>query len=268
MHLPQTTTVDPNDKLMNALADCIKSLYVEDDYKPFIRLSRAFLKKSPEIIHNALINNNSEILLKLIPIASIEILQQKNQSGETIFLHALRLNRIEIIKILLENKHIEILLKDTDGNKNNIFHLIALNSISFEIISLLINYFLKNSINIREKFDIINQDSLTPLQLSIRKNNLLSTKIFCKYFDKKIVETKNFIGDNLIHLAVRFADLIMIKYLIEDEGLFEQGKQFNLKMTPSDLAKSFKHDDMIEYFNEIYPEQKIQEDEDSNDDDD
>ncbi len=261
-------TENLHEQMMNALATSIESLFINNDYNPFLRLCRAFLKKSPEFIHNAIENNHSDILLKFIPVATLSILQQKNQLGETVLLHATRLNRTEIIKSLLEYKDSETLLKDMDAKDNNIFHIIALNLNSSEILDLLINYLLKKSINIQQDFDCFNQDHLTPLQLSIYKNNLLVTKSFLKYFNTNIHETKNLTGDNLIHLAVRYGDLTMIKYLIEEGQLREQGNQSNLKMTPSELAQSLKLDDIIKYFNEIYPQQEIDEDDSSDDDDD
>jgi len=267
MNLSQTTQ-DPHEKVMNAVAESIESLFISNDYIPFLRLSRAFLKKSPELIHNSIINNNSDILLKLIPIAQIEILQQKNQFGETVLLHAIRLNRIEIVKILLENKNSEKLLQDIDGNNNNIFHLIALNLNSSDILDLLINYLINKSINIQEKFDCSNKDQLTPLQLSVVKNNLLVTKYFFKYSNTNIRAKNDLIGDNLIHLAVRHCDLIMVEYLIEEGRLIEQGKQSNLTQTPGELAQLLGHEDMIEYFNKIYPQPEIEEDNSSDDDDD
>ena len=87
-----------------------------------------------------------------------------------------------------------------------------------------------------------------------------------KYFNKNVYETSSDIGDNLIHLAVRYADLTMLKYLLNEGQLIEQGNQSNLSMTPIELARSMKHDDMVEYFKEIYPQPEIDEDENSDND--
>ena len=209
-----------------------------------------------------------DLLLKFIPTAQNSILQQKNELDETVLLHAVRLDRIEIIQALLKKEKSEILLENIDGNNNNIFHMIALNSYSLQTIELFIDHLLKNSTANRQKFDQFNQDHWTPLQLAIYKNNLPVTKYFLKYFRTDIHETKNLTGDNLIHLAVRHGDLTMVKYLIEDGQLIDQGGQSNLKMTPSELAQSLHRNDMIEYFKEIYPQKEIEEDESSDDDDD
>lgn len=267
MNQTQTNT-NSYDQLMNTLSNSIKSLFIDNDYNTFFRICRSFLRKSPNILHTAIINNNVDVLSKFIPVSSMEFLQQKNQSGETVLLHALRLNRLKIVKILLENENSKTLIKDTDEKNNNIFHIIALNSISLDMMKLLYNYLTKDSINIQEHFDKMNQDKLRPIQLSITKNNLSITKIFCKFFDKNIYQTKDYTGDNLIHLAIKYADLNMIKYLIEDENLFEQGKECNFKMKPIDLAKSLKRQDIIEYLQKIYPQDNIEENQSSDDDDD
>jgi len=252
---------------MNALATSIESIFLNNDYDSFFRICRSFLKSSPELLHGAIDNNNLDVLLKFIPTALISILQKKNERGETALLHALRLNRLEIIQALLKNEKSEILLESIDGNDNNIFHIIALNSIPLETIDFLIDHLLKNSIDIRQKFDNFNQDHWTPLQLAIFKNNFLATKSFLKHFQTNIHETKNLTGDNLLHLAVRYGDLTMVQYLIENGQLIEQVKQSNLQMTPSQLAQSLQRNDMVKYFNEIYPQQEIDENDTSDDDD-
>ena len=63
-----------------------------------------------------------------ISVAGIELLQQKNQFGETVLLHAARLNRVDIVKALLERKNSDKLLEDTNDKKQNIFHILALNT--------------------------------------------------------------------------------------------------------------------------------------------
>jgi ankyrin repeat protein len=257
---------NPTEEMITKLAASIQSLFIDNDYSPFLRLSRSFLKKSPELIHNAIINNHTDLLLKFIPIASINILQQRNQLGETVLLHAARLNRTEIMKALLERNNADILLEDIDAKDNNIFHIIALNSTSSDILDLVIHHLLGKSIKIQDKFDQSNQDHFTPLQLAITKNNLLVTKSFFKHFNTNVYQTENFTGDNLIHLAVRYGDLTMVKYLIEEGKLIEQSKQSNLQMTPSELAQSLKRDDIIQYFNEIYPQREIDENDSSDED--
>jgi ankyrin repeat protein len=167
----------------------------------------------------------------------------------------------------LEKKDSEILLDDVDKKNNNIFHILALNSSLQQIFDLLINYLLEKNIPIQQKFDQSNQDHQTPLQLAVYKNNLMATKSLLKYFNTNICETVNRTGDNLIHLAVRHCDLAMVKYLIEDGKLTQQGNQSNLSMTPVELARSLKrNDDVIEYLNEKYSLDIIDQDDNSDDD--
>ncbi len=141
-----------------------------------------------------------------------------------------------------------------------------MNTDSDEILDLFINYLLKNSINISEKFDHVDEDNYTPLQLAIKNNNLPATRYLLKCFNKNVRQTSNHIGDNLIHLAVRYGDLTMLKYLLGEGQLIEQGNQSNLTMTPIELARSMKLHDMVKYFEEIYPQPEIDEDESSNND--
>ncbi|CAF3636284.1 unnamed protein product [Rotaria sordida] len=259
------STKDANKNLIDTIHDAVESLFLNNDYTLFLRLCRPFIKKRPKLLHDALDNNYSDLLLKFIPIASIDILQQTNELGETILLHALRLNQIEIIQTLLQRNKSEELIQYIDDKRNNIFHLIASHSISLEILDLLINYLHEKLISIKEKFDHFNQDYQTPLQIAISKNNLLLTKSLLQYSNTNIHEIKNRTGDNLIHLAVRYGDLAMIKYLIEDGKLIKQGNQSNLTMTPTELAQSLKHDDILKYLNEIYPQEEIDDDSSSDD---
>ncbi len=237
---------------------------MDNDYEIFFRTCRSVLTKSPELIHNSIEKNHLELMLKFIPTALTRLLQQKNELGETALLHALRLNRFEIIQELLKKEKSKELLESIDDQNNNIFHIIALNSIPLETIDLLIDHLTKNSINISEKFDCVNRDNLKPLQLAICKNNLLATKSFLKHFPTNIHEPKT--GDNLLHLAVRYSDLPMVKYLIKTGGLIQQVKQSNMQMTPKELAESLQQRDIVEYFNKILPPQEIDENDTSDDD--
>ncbi|CAF3425593.1 unnamed protein product [Rotaria sp. Silwood2] len=262
------TSKDASIDVIDKIRDAAELLFLKNDYTLFLRLCRSFVKKRPKLLHDALDNNYFDLLLKFIPIATIEILQLKNELDETFLLHSLRLNRIEIIQALLERKNSEKIIEHIDENKNNIFHLIASYSISPEILDLLINYLHEKSISIQEQFDHLNQDSQTPLQLAICKNNLLATKCLLKYSNSNIHDKKNRTGDNLIHLAVRHGNLEMVKYLIEEGKLIKQGNQFNSTTTPSELARSLKHDDIMKYLNETYPQEDIDEDDDTDSDDD
>jgi ankyrin repeat protein len=258
---------DPHQQIMDKLGDAIESLFLSNDYTLFLKICRSFIKKRPQIIHDALSNNQTDLLLKFIPVAFIGTLQYKNELGETFLLHAARLNRPDIVKALLETKESDLLLEAVDNKNNNIFHILCSNSTSTEILDLFIKHLLKNSINIQQKFDHVNQDHQTPLQLSIYKNNLLVTKLLSQHFKTNVYETYKTTGDNLIHLAVRYGDLTMVKYLIEDGQLFEEGDKSNISMKPIELALSLKRNDIYEYLNEKYPPLEINEDDSSSNDD-
>lgn len=259
MQSPENSA-NPNEQMMKTLAASIESIFLHDDYNDFFRVCRAFLLKSPQLIHRSLDNNHFDLLLKFIPISLNEILQKTNDHGETFLLHVIRLDRLPIIQAILTKNKFEVLLDATDKKQNNLFHIIVLNSISSETIQWLFDHFHKHSINIVQTFDRANDDHWTPLQLAIRENNLPVTKHFLPHFRTDVYETKNSTGDNLIHLAVRYGDLNLVKYLIEDGELIEQGRFSNLNMNPVELARSLQHDDMIEYFERIYPEQDSEED--------
>ncbi len=141
-----------------------------------------------------------------------------------------------------------------------------MNTDSDSILDLFIEHLLKISINIHEKFDYIDIDNHTPLQLAIKNNNLSATRHLLKYFDKNVYGTSDDIGDTLIHIAVRYTDITMLKYLLNEGQLIQQGNQSNSSMKPIELARSMKHDDMVEYFKEIYPQPEIDEDENSDSD--
>ena len=261
MQSPGNST-NPSEQMMEKLASSIESIFLRDDYHDFFRVCRAFLLKSPQLIHRALDNQYFDLLLKFLPTSLNEILQKTNDHGETFLLHAIRLDHLKIIQAILTKKRFEVLLDATDNHQNNLFHIIALNSISSETIQWLVDHFHEHSIDIVKRFDHTNDDHWTPLQLAIQKNNLLATKHFLPYFQTDVSDTKNSTGDNLIHLAVRYGDLNLVKYLIEDGKLIEQGRFSNLIMNPVELARSLQHDDMIDYFERIYPEEDESEEDD------
>ncbi|CAM2705369.1 unnamed protein product [Rotaria socialis] len=247
-----STVEDVNDTLITALKKAFISFFSRNDNKFFLRLGRSFIEKQPEILHDALKNNQSSHLIEFIQVARIDILQQKNEHNETFVLYAVRLNRVDVIQALLERKNSEKLIDDMDEKKNNIFHFVALYSKSSEIPDLLIQYLLDKSIPIQAKFDQCNQNHQTPLQLAICEKNLSVTKSIFKHFNTNVHQTKDLTGDNLVHLAVRKGDLTTVKYLIEEGKLLDQGNQSNLTMSPIELAKSLKHDDIVKYLNEKY----------------
>ncbi|CAF0934854.1 unnamed protein product [Adineta steineri] len=257
---------DPTIKVFEKLEEYTITLFTSNSFTPFVRLCRSTIKKQPHLFHTAIENNYSYLLSQFIPDVPLELLQQKNQLGETILLHTLRLNRLDILKILLEHKKFVKLLDDVNNKKQNLFHILAMNKDAEQICDLLIEDLVKKSINIEEKFGNVDEDNHTPLELSIINDNLPITRYLLKYFNKNLCQTTDDTGDNLIHLAVRHSDLAMLKYLLNEGELKEHGNQTNLTMTPIELAQSLKHDDMVKYLNEIYPQAEFHEDESSDDD--
>lgn len=246
---------------MQNISKGVQALFNDNDYKPILRLFRSLVQ--PEFIHTAISKNHCGLLLKFIPVAKLDLLQKKNELGENSLLHAIRLNHINIIEALLGKEKSESLLEDDNYKKQNIFHIIANNSNSETICNLIIDHLLKKSINIREKFDYVDENNRTPLELAIINNNHFVTQQFLKYFNKNLCETSDYSGDNLIHLAVRHGDLKMLKLLLDDKELIEQGKQSNLMMTPLELARSLKQNNMVEYLIEFYGSPECNESSDS-----
>ncbi|CAF4732012.1 unnamed protein product [Rotaria sp. Silwood1] len=258
----QTTSTQ---QLLDKLSDDVVKLFTENDSKPILRFCRPFIAKRPELLHMAIQNNRSDLPSKFISIAKFDLLKQKNELGETVLLHATRLNRIDIVQALLEKNDFDKLLEDINSRKQNIFHILAMNINSQDILDLVVEHLVKKSINISEKFDHVDDDYHTPLQLAIIKSNLSATRQFLKHFNKTVCDNNKHRGDNLIHLAVRYSDLTMLKLLLDDGKLMEQGTQSNLTMTPLELARSMKRNDMIEYFNEIYCQPEVDENDSSED---
>lgn len=251
---------DKTQNFIHQLQKATESLFVDNDETQLLTFCRSFVKQSPMLLHQALDKNHCNILSRYIPISLMSTLLCKNELGENILLHSIRLNRTELISPLLKKKYSEKLIYETDNEKNNVLHLVVLYSTSTEILDLLLNYFTENSVPIQQKFDLVNRDNQTPLQLAISKNKLSFTKSLLKYSNTNVCKTHDRTGDNLIHLAVRHADLTMVKYLIEDGKLVQQANQSNFSMTPRALAEWLQRHDIMIYLSEF------DEDEDSSDD--
>jgi ankyrin repeat protein len=192
------TNEDPSQIILDKLAESVASLFCNEDFKPILRICRPFIRKRPELLHAAISNNHSDLIPKFIPIATIDLLREKNRLGETTLLHAARLNRIDIIRAILEKQNSDKLLEDTNDKQQNVFHLLALNNNSDGILDLMINHLLKNSIDIQDKFDHIDADNQTPLQLAISNNNLSAIDHLLKYFNNDIHVKNNHAVDDLI----------------------------------------------------------------------
>ncbi|CAF0859911.1 unnamed protein product [Adineta steineri] len=169
--------------VLDKIADSIELLFTTNNFTPLLRICRLFVQKQPHLFHTAIENNYFYLLSQFIPIVSLKLLQQKNELGETILLHTLRLNRLDILKILLEHKKFYEPLYDVNNKKQNIFHILAMNKDAEEICDLLIEDLVKKSINIEEKFGNVDEDNHTPLELSIINDNLPITRYLLKHFN-------------------------------------------------------------------------------------
>ncbi|CAF0899054.1 unnamed protein product [Adineta steineri] len=177
--------------VLDKIADSIELLFTTNSFTPLLRICRLFVQKQPHLFHTAIENNYSYLLSQFIPIATLKLLQQTNQLGETILLHILRLNRLDILKILLEHKKFDELLDDINNKKQNIFHILAMNKDAEQICDLLIEYLMKKSINIEEKFGNVDEDNHTPLELSIINDNLPITRYLLKHFNNDTLIISN-----------------------------------------------------------------------------
>lgn len=251
---------------MNKISDATQSLFSNNDFKSILRICRPFIQKRPELLHSSISNNHSDLLSKFIPIAPIDLLKKTNEFGETILLHAIRLNRTTVVKNILDKENSDKLLDDTNDREQNMFHILAMNTNSQELLDIIIDYLMNKAVNISLKFDYADSDNHTPLQLAILNKNIPVTSCFLKYFNKTLCETNDNSGDNIIHFAVRYADLTMIKLLLDDKELMEQGNQSNLTMTPLELARSLKHNDLVEYIQKIYYQSEVKENESAEND--
>ncbi len=167
---------------MKKLHESIELLFSNNDFKPILRICRPFIRKNPELLHQAISNNYSDLISNFVSVAGTDLLQQKNQFGETVLLHATRLHRIDIIKGVLDRENSNTLLEDINNKEQNIFHILALHANSDEIFDLFIDYLLKKSIDIRKTFDHVDEDYHTPLQLAILNNNLPAMLHLLRYF--------------------------------------------------------------------------------------
>jgi hypothetical protein len=86
--------------------------FSDKDCITILRICRSFIQKRSELLQAAINKNHSDLISIFIPIPRINLLQQKNQHGETFLLHALRLNRVTIFKTLLEKENFVQLLVD------------------------------------------------------------------------------------------------------------------------------------------------------------
>ena len=257
---------DEQNRVMTKLAESVESLFLNNDDKPLLRTCRVFLKSKPQLLHDSLDGRHFDPVIRFIPVAVVEILQHRNARGESVLLHAARVNAIEVVQALLEHKKSCDLIDAIDEHNNNIFHILASNSAAQGTLDLVMRHLREQKISIRDRFDRPNDDHQTPLQVGVAQNNLAGVQRLLEEFRTSIYETHNGTGDNLVHLAVRGGHREMVESLIEDGGLMRHGGESNLNMTPVQLARSLKYDDIVKYLLEKYPEPDLV-DEDSSDDD-
>ena len=232
---------------MQKLNESIEQLFVNNDYQPILRTCRSHVQKRPKLLHNAISHGYSDLVSTFVPIAGMKLMQEKNEHGETVLLQAVRLNHLNIVRAVLRRKESEILLEDTNNKRQNLFHILASNACSSEILDWIIDYLLEKSIDIDKKFDHNDADHYTPLQLAIFHNNLSMIRVFLKYFNTNVSQTSGDIQDNLVHLCIRYGELPLLKYLLEEGQMIEQSQQSNSLMTPLELAQSINRVDMAEY---------------------
>ncbi|CAF1022558.1 unnamed protein product [Adineta steineri] len=189
--------------VLDKIADSIELLFTTNNFTPLLRICRLFVQKQPHLFHTAIENNYFYLLSQFIPIVSLKLLQQKNQLGETVLLHILRLNRLDIFKILLEKKRFAELIDAVNNKKQNLFHLLAMNKDAEEICDLLIEYLMKKSINIEEKFGNVDEDNRTPLELSIINNNQPVTRYLLKHFNN---DTSLIISNGILFGRIQIID--------------------------------------------------------------
>lgn len=248
---PHQTIADEN-VIMQKLNESIEQLFLHNDYQPILRTCRLCVQKRPELLHHAIQHGYSDLVSTFVPIAGMKLIQEKNEQGETVLLHAARLNHWKIVRAVMGRKESEKLLADINEKKQNILHILASNTNSIEILDFFIDYLLKKSIDIAKEFDHVDEDNHTPLQSAIRHNHLPMVQHFLKYFNKNVSTISDGVQDNLIHLSIRYSDVTMLKYLIDEGQMIEQGNQTNSSMTPIELAQSLNCIEMVEYLKTIY----------------
>ncbi|UJR23123.1 hypothetical protein I4U23_026144 [Adineta vaga] len=148
---------------LNMIADSIENLFSNNDLKPFLRLCRSFIRQKPHLLHQAIDNNHSDLLTKFIPGTNLDLFYPKNHLGESVLLHAVRLNRLGVVKALLERQNSDKLVNDVTNDGQNILHIVAKNKDSKEMLDVLIDYFDKEAIDIKGRFD---NDDNTSFQLA------------------------------------------------------------------------------------------------------
>ncbi|CAF1295150.1 unnamed protein product [Adineta ricciae] len=256
--LPQRTTSQPSrivctpavdEGLQAKVYESVTALFSENDLKPFLRISRAFIRKQPQLLHIAIARNYSDLLVKFIPGTNIDLFQSTNPHGESLLLHAVRLNRLSVVRALLELKKSTELLDAVNNEGENIVHLMAKDKELKEMFDVFAEYCERKSINMHEKFDKVEKTNRRLLKLAIMHNNLWAVRALLPGFDKDVCKSND---DNLIHLAVRYGDLELLKCLLDNEELKKQGNERSGSVTATELAESLKHDETVKYLKKVY----------------
>ncbi|CAF1045541.1 unnamed protein product [Adineta ricciae] len=168
--------------LLNKMDDSIEALFSDNDLKPFLRISRAFIRKQPQLLHIATQRNHSDLLVKFIPGTNIDLFQSTNHNGESFLLHAARLNRLSVVKALLELKNSAELLDAVNNEGENIVHLMAKDKELKEMLDVFVDYCDRKSINMQERFDKVEKTNRRPLELAFLNQNRSAMRILSKMF--------------------------------------------------------------------------------------
>ncbi|UJR23122.1 hypothetical protein I4U23_026143 [Adineta vaga] len=242
------------DKIIDKLEESVRSLFIDNDYTMFLRLCRSFIRQKPHLLHQAIDNNHSDLLTKFIPGTNLNLFYPKNHLGESVLLHAVRLNRLSVVKALLERQNSDKLVNDVTNDGQNILHIVAKNKDSKEMLDVLIDYFDKEAIDIKGRFDKVDNNDNTPLQLAIINNNLSATQVLLKFANKTVCNRN---GDDLIQLATRYGDSQLCECLLVDEDLKKQTNETNSKLPPIESAQPTERDGTVEHLNKLYTKLEI-----------
>ena len=162
--------------------ESVTALFSENDLKPFLRISRAFIRKQPQLLHIAIQSNHSDLLVKFIPGTNIDLFQSTNHNGESFLLHAVRLNRLSVVKALFELKNSVELLDAVNNDGENIVHLMAKDKKLEEMFDEFVDYCERKSINMQEKFDKVDKTNRRPLELAVLNQNRSAMRILSNMF--------------------------------------------------------------------------------------
>ena len=268
MSQPVSNRSSENDelsKVVEKFRGAVESVMTNNDSAPLMRIFRAFIKESPQWVHQALMSGHDFWLNQYLPYAPLTVLQYTNEQQETILIHALKLNRISVVKTLANHKFFpQILLQDADADGNSCFHLVALKTDDTGMFDLLWPIHLDQKLTFDDYLKVKNNQSQTPWHCAIIANNLSIIKSFAEHSNSDSCLRDKMTGDNLVHTAVRHANLDIVRFLVESEKFQKLANQSNLRMTPTQLAEQLDRTEIFEYLNAKFPPMEMFENDQSN----